>query len=122
MVLPAEAPAPVAVVMPSAVLGDGTDSEYVNVPFFVPHFFLDCSVGGPSAIAEVFVHALIDDRSDSVLINPTYVDRLGLSRRKLTKPKVVTMAVGGGGKEVFSFDEWVATTVVSSDQVWCKDG
>jgi hypothetical protein len=94
------------------------NSEYVNVPFFVPHFFLDCSVGGPSAIAEVFVCALIDDRLDSVLINPTYIDRLGLSRRKLPKPKVVMMAVGGGGKEVFSFDEWVPITVVSSDQAW----
>ena len=32
-------PVPAAVVMPSAILGDGSDSEYVDAPFFVPHFF-----------------------------------------------------------------------------------
>jgi hypothetical protein len=35
---------PIAVVMPSAVLGDGSDSEYVHAPFFVPHYFWDCTV------------------------------------------------------------------------------
>jgi len=28
------------------------------------------------------------------------------------------MAVGKGKKEVFSFDEWVPLTIVSSDQAW----
>ena len=116
--LPADPVVPVAVVMPSAVLGNGTDSEYADAPFFVPHFFLDCSIGGPSATTELSVRALIDDGSDAVLIDPAYADHLGLARRKLPHPKEVIMAVGKGGREVFSFDEWVPVTVVSSDQAW----
>lgn len=32
-------PTPVAVVMPSAVLGDGSDYEYILAPYFTPHSF-----------------------------------------------------------------------------------
>jgi len=38
-ILPTTTPAPVTVVMPSTVLGDGSDSEYVLAPFYTPHFF-----------------------------------------------------------------------------------
>ena len=47
---------PTAVVMPSAVLGNGSESEYVNTPFFVPHFFLDLFIGGSSAAIELLVN------------------------------------------------------------------
>ena len=67
------------VMMPSSVLGDGTDSEYIEAPFFAPHLYLDCAAGGPSASTELSVHALIDDGSNSVLIGPFYVDCLGLA-------------------------------------------
>lgn len=115
---PAAPAAAVAVVMSSAVLGNGSDSEYVDTPFFVPHFFFECLLGGPTASAEITVRALIDDGSDAVLIDPVYADRLGLTRRKLPVPKEVVMAVGNGQKEVFSFVEWVPLTIVSSDQAW----
>src|ERR1700674_488912 len=59
-------------VMPSTVLGNGSDSEYIDAPFFVPHFFLDCSIGGHSASTELPVHALVDNSSDSVLIDLVY--------------------------------------------------
>jgi hypothetical protein len=42
---------PTAIVMPSAVLGNGSDSKYVYAPFFVPHFFFDCTVGGSMVCA-----------------------------------------------------------------------
>ena len=109
---------PVTMVLPSMVLGDGTDSEYIDAPFFVPHFFFDCSIGGPSASAELNVHALIDNRSDTVLIDPMYANHLSLTLRKLPKWKEVIMVVGQGTKEVFSFDEWVPLTVILVDQVW----
>ena len=44
-----------AVVMPSAVLGDGSDSEYVLAPFFEPHFFFDCVVGGSTASSQISI-------------------------------------------------------------------
>jgi hypothetical protein len=109
--------APVAVVMPSAVLGDGSDSEYVVAPFFVPHFFFDCVVGGSTASSTESVHALIDHGSDAVLIDPDLADRLHLCRRKLPVPKEVVMAVGSG-KETFMFDEWVPVSIISTDQSW----
>jgi hypothetical protein len=117
-VIPVDPVVPVAVIMPSAVLGNGSDSEYVDTPFFVPHFYFNCYAGGTAAATELTVRALIDDGSDSVLINPEYADRLGLARRKLPKPKEVLMAVGKSNKEVFSFDEWVPLTIISSDQAW----
>jgi hypothetical protein len=75
--------APAVVVMLSAILGNGSDSEYVDAPFFVSHFFLDCSIGGPTASTELPVCALIDNGSDSVLIDPIYADHLGLAHRRL---------------------------------------
>ena len=114
--LPVDPIMPVAMVMLSVVLGYGTDSEYVDAPFFVPHFFFDCSIGSSSASAELPVHALIDDGYNAVLIDPVCVDCLGLEPHKLPKPKEVMMAVGQGKKEVFSFDEWVPLTVISFNQ------
>ena len=78
-VIPIVPVVPVAVVMPSTVLGNGSDSEYVYAPFFVPHFYFNCYAGGTTATTELTVRALIDDGSDSVLINPKYTDCLGLA-------------------------------------------
>jgi len=105
--------------MPSAVLGDGSDSEYVLAPFYTPHFFLDCAIGGSAASSIISIRALIDHGSDAVLIEPSLANRLGLKRQKLPIPKHVEMAVGTGkSKESFMFDEWVPLSIVSSDQSW----
>jgi len=41
-----------AVVMPLAILGDSSDSEYVLAPFFVPHLSFDCLVGSSTASSQ----------------------------------------------------------------------
>lgn len=110
-------PAPTTVVMPSAVLGDGSDSEYIDAPFFVPHFFLDCFTGSTSASSTKRVRALIDHGSDLVLIDPALADQMQLKHCKLPSLKEVVMAVGDG-KETFTFDEWVPVTIISADQSW----
>ena len=118
-VLPVEEPAvPAAVVMLSAVLGDGSDSEYVDTPFSSPHFFVDVIIGGSSSVSQGDVRALIDHGCNSVLISPDLVDRLKLPRRKLPKPKSVVMAVEGDEKKEIVFREFVQMTVISSDQIW----
>ncbi|KIM83685.1 hypothetical protein PILCRDRAFT_7092 [Piloderma croceum F 1598] len=71
-------PMPAAVVMPSAVLGEGSDSDDVTA----------------SSIKSI--HALIDHGSDAVLIDPVLVDRMQLKHRRLPALKEVVMAVGGG--------------------------
>lgn len=107
--------APVAVVMPSVVLGNGSDSDCVTAPFFIPHFFLDCRVGGDRSSTQTKVHALIDHGCDSVLISPELADAIGLKRHRLPKPKEVVMTVGKKN-ETFVFEEWSKLTVVSLDQ------
>ena len=117
-VIPINPVVPVAVVMPSVVSGNGTDSEYINTPFFVPHFYFDCDAGSTTASTKVTAQALIDDGPDSVLINPEYANCLGQTQCKLPKLKEMLMVVGKGHKEVFSFDEWVLLTIISSNQAW----
>jgi hypothetical protein len=105
-VLSTATPTPVAVMMPSTVLKDGSDSEYVLAPFYTPHFFLDCAVGGSTASFVISIWAFIDHGSNAVLIEPSLADCLGLKQRKLLILKHVEMAVGTGkSKECFMFDE-----------------
>ena len=109
---------PAAVVMPSAVLGDGSQSECVDAPFFTPHFFVDVIIGGASCSSESPAHALIDHGCDAVLISPDFADRIGLICCKLPEPKTVIMAVGGEKREEFVFKEYGKLSVFLSDQVW----
>ena len=118
-VLPVEEPpVPAAVVMPSAVLGEGSDSKYMDTPFLSPHFFVDVIIGDSSSVSQSDVCALIDHGCDSVLISLDLVDRLKLPRHKLPKPKSVVMAVKGDEKKEIVFREFVQMTVISSDQIW----
>jgi hypothetical protein len=72
-----------AVVMPLAILGDGSDSKYVLACFFVPHLFFDCLVGGSTTSSQISIRALIDHGSDAVPIDPLLANKLGLRRCKL---------------------------------------
>ena len=88
--LPVDEPAiPAAVVMPSAVLGNGSDSECVDIPF--------------SSVSQCPVRALIDHGCDTVLISPELVRQLGLTCRELPKPKSVVMAIEGDQKKEIVF-------------------
>ena len=89
---------PAAVVMPMAVLGNGSDSECVEAPFSSPHFFADVIIGS-SATSQASVHALIDHGCDTVLTSLELANSLGLAQSKLLKPKVIVMTVGGAEKE-----------------------
>jgi len=105
--------------MPSAVLSDGSDSEYILALFYTPHFFLDCAVGGSTASCVIYIWVLIDHGLDAVLIDPSLTNCLGLKQQKLPILKHVEMAVGTGkSKESFMFDEWVPLSIVSADQSW----
>jgi hypothetical protein len=69
---------PVSIVMASAILSNRSDSECVSTPFYIPHVFLDCIVGGLLASSEAPTQALIDNSANTVLINPDLVTHLGL--------------------------------------------
>ena len=109
---------PAVVIMPSATLGNGSDSECVDTPFSSPHFFVDVIVSGSSCLIQCPVRALIDHGCDAVLISPEFADQLGLSRCNLPEPKSVVVTIEGDQRKEIVFQEFVRMTVISSDQTW----
>ncbi|KAG1793834.1 uncharacterized protein HD556DRAFT_1191829, partial [Suillus plorans] len=109
----------VAVVMPSAALGDGTDSgEECMAPFTIPHFTWECLVDGPAASSSVVVSALIDHGSPAVLIDEALAIKLGLRRRALPKPFPVSVALSGKEKQSFLLSHYVKLACSSLDSVY----
>ena len=72
--------------MPSAVLGDGSDTDEECVsPVSCPQLLWRCHANGPLVIHLLEVEALIDNGSSLVLIGEEPVARLGLRTRELPK-------------------------------------
>ncbi|KIK36119.1 hypothetical protein CY34DRAFT_95004, partial [Suillus luteus UH-Slu-Lm8-n1] len=108
----------VAVVMPSAVLGNGSDSDEECVaPLQTSHLRWECCVDGPAVSSPVVVSALIDHGSSLVLIDETLVNTLGLRRRQLQKPVPVTVALSEA-KQSFLLSHYVKLSCSSLDQTY----
>lgn len=72
----------VAVVMPVAALGNGTDSgEECVAPLQTSHLRWNCLIDGPVVSSPITVNALIDHGSSLVLIGEDLITQLGLCRR-----------------------------------------
>ncbi|KAG1810476.1 uncharacterized protein HD556DRAFT_1223852, partial [Suillus plorans] len=107
----------VAVVMPSAALGNGTDSgEECVAPLQTPHLRWNCLVDGPSVTSPVTVSALIDHGSALVLIGEELVAKLGLRRRKLHKPLPVSLAMSQN--KTFLLSHYVKLACTSLDNCY----
>ncbi|KIO13808.1 hypothetical protein M404DRAFT_121464, partial [Pisolithus tinctorius Marx 270] len=106
----------IAVVMPSAALGDGTDSgeEYV-APLSVPHLRWSCLLEGPNLTFPLSVKVLIDSGSHLVLIDESLIAKLGLRRHQLHKSLNVSVALSSGDREVMSLGNYVTLSCLSSD-------
>lgn len=136
-----------AVVMPSAVLGNGTDSgeEYVEIqssfpvdavspasptssesenpsssaPLITPQLMWQCSLISSVSPFPVSVSALIDDGSSLVLIDDALIMKLGLRRRKLHKPIPATVAMQSDtNSPPFSLHEYVRIKPTSLNCDW----
>ncbi|KIK41443.1 hypothetical protein CY34DRAFT_85364, partial [Suillus luteus UH-Slu-Lm8-n1] len=103
----------VAVVMPSAALGNGTDSDECVAPLTTSLFHWDCRIDGPDSSS--VVTALIDDGSAAVLINEELVIKLGLRRRKLPTPMPFNVALSGNEQETFLLSDYVKLACTSID-------
>ncbi|KZT18110.1 hypothetical protein NEOLEDRAFT_1152789 [Neolentinus lepideus HHB14362 ss-1] len=97
-------PCPVAVVMPSCVLGDGSDSEPECAPLSTPHFIFSCLVSGPAHDFPVAVSGLLDSGAHM---------RLGLSPSRMKRPVRCTLAMSQGppvncycSKPLFRYSSW----------------
>ncbi|KAG2144235.1 hypothetical protein DEU56DRAFT_910589 [Suillus clintonianus] len=109
----------VAVVMPSAALGNGSESgDECVAPFTTPHLTWDCLVDGPAVSSSVTVSALIDHGSPAVLINETLAIKLGLRHRTLPKPLPVSVALSGQQKQSFVLSHYVKLTCSSPDSLY----
>jgi hypothetical protein len=108
----------VAVVMPSAVLGDDTDSgEECVGPLQTPHLRWNCLLDGPAVTSPIPVSALIDHGSSLVLIGEELVSKLRLRRRKLTKPLPITLAMSQD-KDSVVLSHYVKLACTSLDRVY----
>ena len=84
----------VAVVMPSTVLGDGTDSGEESIfPISCPQLVWRCHVNGPLPECPLEVDALIDNGSSLVLIDEQLVSSLGLHVHELPHPIPIGLAL-----------------------------
>ena len=73
-------------VMPSAVLGDGSDTDEECVSLVsCPQLFWGCHANGPLTVYLLEVEALFDNGSSLVLIGEELVARLGLRTREFPK-------------------------------------
>ncbi|KAG2095734.1 uncharacterized protein F5147DRAFT_778632 [Suillus discolor] len=103
----------VAVVMPSAALGNGTDSDECVAPLTTPLLLWDCLIDGPKSSS--CVKALIDDGSAAVLIDESLVEQLGLQRRRLHTPMPFNVALSGEQKDSFLLSNYVRIACISID-------
>ncbi|KAG2737911.1 hypothetical protein P692DRAFT_20638613, partial [Suillus brevipes Sb2] len=105
----------VAVVMPSAALGNGSDSEECVAPLTTPLLMWDCLIDSPNVSSPSRVSALIDDGSAAVLIDEALALKLGLRRRKLQTPIPFNVALSGESKDSFLLSEYVKLACISID-------
>jgi hypothetical protein len=92
---------PTAIIMPSAMLGDGSDSEYIVAPFYTPHFFLDVLISSSTASYQNTVHALIDHGSDSVLIDSHTCRSSGTHAEEIAQTKGSDYGYRRRGENIF---------------------
>ncbi|KAG6331633.1 hypothetical protein ID866_7458 [Astraeus odoratus] len=114
---------PAAVVMPSATLGNGSDSgEECISPLTVPHFYWTCLLDGPNLKTSLSIEALIDHGSHLVLIDDALVKTLGLKRHQLPKPLEVSVAHSlnqtASCCETMPLSEYVELSCLSVDSVF----
>jgi hypothetical protein len=84
----------IGAVMPSTVLGAGSESEDdVSSPLTIQHLLWMCSLLGPSVDKPTLVKAMLDCSAHVVLINETLVKCLGLCHFCLHKPLPISVAL-----------------------------
>ena len=107
--------------MPSAVLGDGTDSKPECIALFsVPHLTWPCLLLGPATSSPICVDVLIDHGSPLVLIDQRLTSKLGLHVCALPRAMPVTMAMSGEGKDPFLLTHYVQLSCLSLDEHFCS--
>jgi hypothetical protein len=87
-------PSVLGAIMPSAVLGAGSESEEdVSAPLTVKHLHWTCSLLGPSVDEPFTVDSMLGCGAHVMLISESLVHLLGLRRFHLHKPLPISVAL-----------------------------
>ena len=114
----------VAAFIPSATLGNGTDSGGLDsmsdiAPFKCKHFVWKCSIDGPLPEFPLTISSLVDNSCHLVLIRPDIVEKLGLNVFSLETPELINVAIKDcKEKKKLELDKFVILSATSSDQKW----
>jgi hypothetical protein len=111
----------VGAIMPSAVLGSGSDSgddDEVCTPIILRHFKWSCNLFGTVADFPITVNGMLDCGAHIVLIDPGLVEKLKIHRFKLNKPIPVTVAIQEDGIKVSHLYEYGKLSVSSPNNAW----
>lgn len=111
---------PIGAVMPSRVLGSGSETEddEVCIPLTSQHYQWTGMVTGPNTDLPVAVNTMLDCGTHVVLIHPSLVEQLGLHCFCLFKPLPVSVAIEEGKMEEKHLHEYVKLALSSQDSVW----
>jgi Reverse transcriptase (RNA-dependent DNA polymerase)/Aspartyl protease len=88
-------------------------------PFHVPHLYWRCLTSGRDHEFPISFEALIDHGSSSVLIRDSFVNDLGLKRRRLSIPFSAELAMENNGQKVeVHFSEYVKLQLHDPSSLW----
>jgi hypothetical protein len=106
----------VGAVMPSAVLGAGSESEDdVSCPLTMQHLLWMCSLLGPAVDTPTLVKSMLDCGVHIVLINDALVKHLGLHHFRLHKPLPISVALNNSTCSNSHLYEYVKITLFAPD-------
>jgi hypothetical protein len=111
-----DVPSHVGAVMPSAVLGAGSESEEdVSAPLTVQHLLWVCALLGPAVDNPTIVKSMLDCGAHVVLIDAALVKSLGLRRFCLHKPLPISVALNNSTSSDSHLYEYVKITPFAPD-------
>ncbi|KAF8868392.1 hypothetical protein CPB84DRAFT_1857860 [Gymnopilus junonius] len=109
----------IATIMPSAILGNGTDSkDDVSPSFHSKHLSLKFKILAHHLDFMLIFTSLLDCGVHLVLISPETADELQLERFPLKKPETISVAISKGKKKIMSLSQYVKLSVTTLDNAW----
>ncbi|KAF8885403.1 hypothetical protein CPB84DRAFT_1685520 [Gymnopilus junonius] len=109
----------VTAVMPSAALGNGSESEDdVSSPFHIRHLLLKFKVLARHLDFALTFASLLDCGAHLVLMNPETADELQLERFALKKPELVNVTISKDKTEKMSLLQYVKFSITTLDNAW----
>jgi hypothetical protein len=105
-------------IMPSVVLGSGSESEEEVSPLTVLHLCWACMLMGPVADELITVNSMLDCGAHIILIDSVLVKKLGLCHFHLHNPLPICVALNNLTTSESHLYEYVKIAPYSPDPAW----